>query len=88
MQFAIDVRFYIIRFISIQYITPLVQNSLVFLKNEDYLNIFERILKLAIPNVYCWILMFYGTFHCYLNLWAELTYFADRVFYKVVFILI
>ena len=70
-----------------QYISPLVQNSLIFLKNEDYLNIFERILKLAIPNVYCWILMFYSFFHCYLNMWAEVTYFADRVFYKVIVIL-
>jgi hypothetical protein len=60
----------------------LVRNALVYLKNDDYLNIFERILKLAIPNIYVWILMFYANFHCYLNLLAELTYFADRVFYK------
>ena len=69
-----------------QYITPTVLNAMVFFKTDDYLHIFERILKLAIPNVYCWILMFYAIFHCYLNLWAELTKFGDRVFYKVYYL--
>lgn len=39
-------------------------------------------LKLAIANTYLWLLMFYAYFHLYLNLWAEILRFGDRVFYK------
>lgn len=42
----------------------------------------ERVLKLSIPSIYVWLLMFYGLFHSYLNMVAELLYFADRQFYK------
>jgi len=52
------------------------------MKNDDYMMILERIMKLAIPNVYGWILMFYGFFHCWMNFLAELTRFSDRNFYK------
>ncbi len=68
--------------ISIQYMLPTVKNSIKFIVNDDYLNIVERVLKLAIPNVYGWIIMFYSFFHCYLNLLAELTRYGDRTFYK------
>ena len=39
-------------------------------------------LRLAIANTYLWLLMFYFYFHLYLNLFAELLTFGDRVFYK------
>ena len=39
-------------------------------------------LRLAIANTYLWLLMFYAYFHLYLNLWAEVLRFGDRVFYK------
>lgn len=39
-------------------------------------------MKLAIPNTYCWILFFFMYFHCFLNILAELIYYADREFYK------
>lgn len=42
----------------------------------------ERLLKLSIPNLYVWLLMFLAIFHCWLNLLAEVTRFADREFYK------
>jgi len=42
----------------------------------------EYWLKLAIANTYGWLLMFYIYFHLYLNLFAELLRFGDRVFYK------
>jgi hypothetical protein len=42
----------------------------------------ERVLKLAIPNLLCWLCMFYALFHCWLNILGELTYFGDRLFYK------
>ena len=42
----------------------------------------EYWLKLAISNTYMWLLVFYFYFHLYLNLFAELLRFGDRVFYK------
>lgn len=39
-------------------------------------------LKLSIANTYGWLLVFYYYFHLYLNLFAELLRFGDRVFYK------
>ena len=39
-------------------------------------------LKLAIANTYLWLLLFYGYFHLYLNLFGELLRFGDRVFYR------
>ena len=42
----------------------------------------QRILKLAVPNLFVWILGFYAFFHLYLNILAELLRFDDRLFYK------
>lgn len=38
-------------------------------------------LKLALPCFFMWLLLFWGFFHCALNMIAELTRFADRLFY-------
>ncbi len=43
----------------------------------------ERLLKLSLPNLYLWLLMFYTLFDLWLNIVAELTGFGDREFYKV-----
>lgn len=40
------------------------------------------IVKLALPCFFIWLLMFFGFFHCALNVIAELTRFADRQFYR------
>jgi diacylglycerol O-acyltransferase 1 len=69
-------------FITGQYMIPTIKNSLIYINNDDYYNLVERILKLAIPTVYGWIIMFYAFFHSWLNLWAEITQFGDRTFYK------
>lgn len=37
---------------------------------------------MAVPAAYWWLIMFYCLFHSYLNLWAEITRFADRRFYS------
>lgn len=37
---------------------------------------------MAVPGAYVWLAVFYCLFHSYLNLWAELTCFADRCFYQ------
>jgi hypothetical protein len=39
-------------------------------------------LRLSIANTYLWLLMFYFYFHLYLNFFAEILRFGDRVFYK------
>ena len=42
----------------------------------------DYLLKLSIANTYVWLLMFYIYFHLYLNLFAEILRFGDRVFYR------
>jgi diacylglycerol O-acyltransferase-1 len=37
---------------------------------------------MAVPAAYVWLTLFYCVFHSYLNLWAEITMFADRRFYS------
>ena len=65
-----------------QYISPTLAQSFVALKSRDIPLIVVRLLKLAIPNTYVWLLGFYFYFHLWLNLLAELTRFGDRLFYK------
>lgn len=40
--------------------------------------IFDYLLKLSITSTYIWLLGFYGFFHCFMNLAAELLRFGDR----------
>lgn len=39
-------------------------------------------IKVALPSFGMWLLMFWGFFHCVLNVVAEVTRFADRQFYR------
>jgi len=58
------------------------------LEKDEHSNLFsvrilaEYVLKLALANTYIWLLSFYGFFHLYLNLIAEILCFGDRLFYK------
>lgn len=54
---------------------------LSFLRSNWYSKV-TQILRLALPNSVTWILMFFSGFEYFLNFTAELTYFADREFYK------
>ncbi|GIM06446.1 hypothetical protein Vretimale_10762, partial [Volvox reticuliferus] len=65
-----------------QYIEPAVTNSMAPLRQMDFPRVVERILKLALPSTYAWLLCFYCLFHLWLNVLAELTMFGDREFYK------
>ena len=65
-----------------QYIKPTLETSLVPMQDMDILSIFDRLLKLSIPNTYVWLCGFYWFFHLWMNLLAELTRFGDRQFYK------
>eukprot|EP00984_Skeletonema_dohrnii_P027981 scaffold17774_cov117-Skeletonema_dohrnii-CCMP3373.AAC.2 len=47
-----------------------------------YQVIADYLLKLSITSTYIWLLGFYGFFHCFMNLTAELLRFGDRVFYQ------
>ena len=63
-----------------QYIRPvLIQSNTGIITPTQ---MFENVLVLSIPNTYIWLLGFYFYFHLYLNLFAELTRFGDRVFYR------
>jgi hypothetical protein len=53
------------------------------MKEQNWALIVERVLKLAIPTLYIWLVMFYTLFHVWLNILAEVLRFGDREFYKV-----
>ena len=63
-----------------QWVLPTVRNAKF--DELDVVHIAERVMKLAIPNMYVWLIGFYGFFHLYLNILSEITYFGDRLFYK------
>jgi hypothetical protein len=65
-----------------QYIVPLVKNSMRPMKENDTLKVFERLLKLTIPNIVVWVLGFYAFFHLFLNIIAEILCYGDRLFYQ------
>uniref|UniRef100_A0A0N5BK59 O-acyltransferase n=1 Tax=Strongyloides papillosus TaxID=174720 RepID=A0A0N5BK59_STREA len=65
-----------------QWIIPLVKNGVIPFSEMNISKMTERVLKLAIPNLLLWLLMFYIIFHSFLNLIAEVLRFADREFYR------
>lgn len=69
-------------FLAEQYSRPILRNSMIPLNELNGLAVVERILKLSIPSVYIWLMMFFLVFHSYLNLWAEILRFGDRSFYR------
>ena len=42
----------------------------------------DYLLRMSIASTYIWLLFFFGFFHCFMNITAELLRFGDRVFYK------
>merc|ERR1719204_388278 len=68
--------------ITEQFVVPTLKNASIPMLSLDVLRILVAVLKLALPNVYLWLFMFYALFHLWLNILAELTYFGDRLFYK------
>ena len=69
-------------FLIEQYVRPTLHNSLRPFHTLNFPSLFERILKLSIPGIYFWLIMFYAVFHSYLNLVAEVLRFGDRTFYR------
>lgn len=65
-----------------QWMIPIIMNSKVPFREANMIRIFERLLKLAVPNHVCWLIAFYTIFHSYFNILAEILRFGDREFYK------
>ncbi|CAG2166120.1 unnamed protein product [Oppiella nova] len=65
-----------------QWIVPTINNSLNPLKEMDYPRMLERLLKLAVPNHFIWLIWFYWYFHSTLNFMAEILKFGDKQFYR------
>lgn len=68
-------------FILEQYCLPVVKNSVSHLKTGNVSGIIERVMKLSIPGLYVWLIMFYTFFHLWLNILAEILRFGYRQFY-------
>ena len=76
----------LVAFLAAQVVAPnldLLIKDLEANKGElRYQVIADYLLKLSITSTYIWLLGFYGFFHCFMNLTAELLRFGDRVFYQ------
>lgn len=68
--------------LSQQWILPILRTLDRPLHHYSTLENIERILRLALPNHFIWLLLFYVYFHSTLNLLAELLCFGDRLFYR------
>jgi diacylglycerol O-acyltransferase 1 len=73
-------------FVAAQVVTPVLSGLVQDLEasggSYTASMLFDYWLKLAIANTYLWLLLFYGYFHLYLNLFGEFLRFGDRVFYR------
>ncbi|KIZ06773.1 diacylglycerol acyltransferase [Monoraphidium neglectum] len=65
-----------------QLLVPAMLSGLKPLADLDWWHFCERVLGLALPNLYVWLLTFVIVFHVWLNIMGEITRFADRCFYK------
>ncbi|XP_006038352.2 diacylglycerol O-acyltransferase 1 [Alligator sinensis] len=65
-----------------QWMVPTIQNSMKPFRDMDYSRIIERLLKLAVPNHFIWLIFFYWLFHSSMNAVAEVLRFGDREFYR------
>ena len=87
IKFALKILLYILLLmlwvtIIMEYWVPLVEEWGLSIKQERYLDAFYHFIRLAAPNTYSWLIMFFGTFHVYLNAFADLTGFTDKNFYE------
>eukprot|EP01054_Gregarina_sp_Poly1_P007708 Gregarina_sp_Poly_1__7707@NODE_434_length_8452_cov_51_670244_g354_i0_p4_GENE_NODE_434_length_8452_cov_51_670244_g354_i0NODE_434_length_8452_cov_51_670244_g354_i0_p4_ORF_typecomplete_len328_score26_69MBOAT/PF03062_19/6_8e38MBOAT_2/PF13813_6/7_6e03MBOAT_2/PF13813_6/1_2e06Sdh_cyt/PF01127_22/6_1e02Sdh_cyt/PF01127_22/0_3_NODE_434_length_8452_cov_51_670244_g354_i035224505 len=71
-----------------QYVSVIVTNTFEYVNTHNMSfprligHFVERILKLSLPTLYVWLLMFLAFFHFWLGLLAELTRFEDCLFYE------
>jgi sterol O-acyltransferase len=48
----------------------------------DLKALFVSLFNSVLPGIATYLLAFFGLLHCWMNMWAELTRFADRLFYQ------
>ena len=61
----------------------LCKDTIEALENKlDFHTFLITILKLMLPSVFFLILGFFGFLHSWINLWSEITRFADRASYS------
>ncbi|KAJ8290769.1 hypothetical protein GJAV_G00017270 [Gymnothorax javanicus] len=65
-----------------QWMVPLIQSSMKPFQDMDFSRMSERLLRLAVPNHFIWLIFFYWFFHSSMNFVAELMQFGDREFYR------
>ncbi|XP_056336127.1 diacylglycerol O-acyltransferase 1a [Danio aesculapii] len=65
-----------------QWMVPTIQNSMKPFQDMDFSRMVERMLKLAVPNHFIWLIFFYWYFHSSMNFVAEIMQFGDREFYR------
>ena len=63
------------------FIAPIVRTSAQPLENLELWTLVEVWMKLSVPMLGFWLLMFYALFHLWLNILAEVCCFGDRRFY-------
>ncbi|PHJ23897.1 acyl- :diacylglycerol acyltransferase 1-related enzyme [Cystoisospora suis] len=70
-----------------QHIVPVAKNSFSITEMSTIplsrllVHFLDKMIRLSIPNLYVWLLMFVGLFHHWCNILAEITRFGDRQFY-------
>ncbi|EZG46769.1 O-acyltransferase [Gregarina niphandrodes] len=77
----------LLKIIYEQYVTKVLENTFTLrYGGEDgmkmVLHMVERLMKLSIPTLYCWLLMFLSFFHYWMMFLAEITRFEDQQFYR------
>jgi diacylglycerol O-acyltransferase-1 len=75
-----------------QWIVPTIERAIPYMVNQTSninstvddpkYHVVDLFMRLALPNHFLWLLMFYFVFHSLLNACAELLRFADREFYR------
>jgi len=76
--------------LMLQFIDPILkksvenERSLADMTKQSVFKDVHDVMKIAIPWFICWLLGSFALFHCYLNLAAELTRFADRLVCAVI----
>lgn len=68
-------------FLTVQYATPVLKNSLPALGSLNIPIILERLMKLSTVSLVIWLAGFFALFQSFLNALAELLEFGDREFY-------
>jgi diacylglycerol O-acyltransferase-1 len=61
---------------------PIARDGSVNLKEGRHFKVFLDTLRMSVPAAYVWLAFFYMFFHAHMNLFAEITHFADRRFYS------